>query len=251
VISRPAGCLQSARLPFVSGGRQSVGIPTIVCASPKGGAGKSTSAVVLATELAGQGASVTIIDTDANKPVSRWAKQPGKPAALAVVDDVTENDILDQIDLAATRTAFVIVDLARDQVAHGRLRDQPRRPRHRPDTGEFARRDRSGKRHPPGAQPGEGERQNHPDRGPVHPHQRRAQAAIAARHRRRTRPAGVKVLDVQMHERDAFRAIFSFGGSLADLDPTQVSNMPAAVANARAFAREVIALLRPAKAEAA
>ena len=63
--------------------------------------------------------------------------------------------------------------------------------------------------------------------------------------------AGVKVLDVQMHERDAFRAIFSFGGSLADLDPTQVSNIPAAVANARAFAREVIALLRPAKAEAA
>jgi chromosome partitioning protein len=36
-------------------------MPTIVFASPKGGAGKSTSAVVLATELAGQGASVTII----------------------------------------------------------------------------------------------------------------------------------------------------------------------------------------------
>jgi len=54
-----------------------------------------------------------------------------------------------------------------------------------------------------------------------------------------------------MHERDAFRAIFSFGGALADLDPVQVSNIAAAVANARAFAREVIALLRPAKAEAA
>jgi chromosome partitioning protein len=63
--------------------------------------------------------------------------------------------------------------------------------------------------------------------------------------------AGVRVLDVQMHERDAFRAIFSFGGSLADLDPAQVSNIPAAQANARACAREVIALLRPAKAEAA
>jgi chromosome partitioning protein len=86
-------------------------MPTIVFASPKGGAGKSTSAVVLATELTGQGASVTIIDADSNKPVSRWAKRPGKPAALAVVDDVTENAILDQIDLAATRTAFVIVDL--------------------------------------------------------------------------------------------------------------------------------------------
>ena len=59
------------------------------------------------------------------------------------------------------------------------------------------------------------------------------------------------MLDTQLHERDAFRAIFSFGGSLADLDPAQVSNIPAAVANARAFVREVIALLRPAKAEAA
>jgi chromosome partitioning protein len=63
--------------------------------------------------------------------------------------------------------------------------------------------------------------------------------------------AGVRTLDSQMHERDAFRAIFSFGGSLADLDPAQVNNIPAAVASARAVAREVIALLRPPKAEAA
>jgi chromosome partitioning protein len=86
-------------------------MPTIVFASPKGGAGKSTSAVVLATELAGQGASVTIIDADPNKPVSRWAKRPGKPDSLAVIDEVGENTILDQIDQAATRTAFVVVDL--------------------------------------------------------------------------------------------------------------------------------------------
>ena len=54
-------------------------MPTIVFASPKGGAGKSTSAVVLATELAGRGATVAIIDADPNKPVSRWANRPGKP----------------------------------------------------------------------------------------------------------------------------------------------------------------------------
>jgi hypothetical protein len=30
------------------------------------------------------------------KPVSRWAKRPGKPASLAVIDDVSENAILDQ-----------------------------------------------------------------------------------------------------------------------------------------------------------
>ena len=39
-------------------------MPTIVFASPKGGVGKSTSAVLLATELASHGGSVTMIDAD-------------------------------------------------------------------------------------------------------------------------------------------------------------------------------------------
>jgi chromosome partitioning protein len=58
--------------------------------------------------------------------------------------------------------------------------------------------------------------------------------------------SGVRVLKTQMHERDAFRAIFSFGGSLADLDRGQVGNVAAAQANARAFAAEVLAILKPA-----
>ena len=52
-------------------------MPTIVFANPKGGAGKSTSAVILATQLAHKGADVTIIDADPNKPVSQWAKRGG------------------------------------------------------------------------------------------------------------------------------------------------------------------------------
>ena len=36
-------------------------MPTIVFASPKGGAGKSTAAVLLGTELAAKGGDVTII----------------------------------------------------------------------------------------------------------------------------------------------------------------------------------------------
>jgi len=58
--------------------------------------------------------------------------------------------------------------------------------------------------------------------------------------------SGVKVLDTQMHERDAFRAIFSFGGSLSDLDRSQVGNVAAAQTNARTFAAEVLAILKPA-----
>ena len=65
-------------------------MPTIVFASPKGGAGKSTSAVLLATELAAKNASVTIIDADPNRPVSRWAKRPNKPASLNVLHGCVE-----------------------------------------------------------------------------------------------------------------------------------------------------------------
>ena len=54
-------------------------MPTIVFASPKGGAGKSTSAILLATELASRGATVTVIDADPNKPLSQWSKRAGKP----------------------------------------------------------------------------------------------------------------------------------------------------------------------------
>jgi chromosome partitioning protein len=54
-------------------------MPTIVFGSPKGRAGKSTSAVLLATQLAGLGTPVTLIDADPNKPLSRWAKLPASP----------------------------------------------------------------------------------------------------------------------------------------------------------------------------
>jgi Mrp family chromosome partitioning ATPase len=44
-------------------------MPVISMCSPKGGAGKTTSAVLVATVLADQGESVTIIDADPNKAV--------------------------------------------------------------------------------------------------------------------------------------------------------------------------------------
>jgi chromosome partitioning protein len=47
-----------------------------------------------------------------------------------------------------------------------------------------------------------------------------------------------------MQEREAFRAIFSFGGTLESLDVSQVSNKDAAIRNARELAGEVLALLR-------
>ena len=58
------------------------------------------------------------------------------------------------------------------------------------------------------------------------------------------RKAGIRVLETQIHERDAYRAIFSFGRTLSGLDPSQVRNLPAAAANAKAFMVEVVNLLK-------
>ncbi|NEU15009.1 ParA family protein [Methylobacterium sp. BTF04] len=220
-------------------------MPTIVFASPKGGAGKSTSAVILATELAGKGASVTIIDADPNKPVSRWAKRPGKPATLTVIADVTEDSVIDQIEESARKTAFVIVDLegtASAMVAYAMSRaDLVIIPTQgsQLDAAEAVKavklvrtQEKAFRRIIPAAILFT-----------------RTSAAI----RPRTLQAieiefmegGVRVLGTQMHERDAFRAIFAFGGSLSDLDPAQVSNIQAARNNALAFTGEVLAILKP------
>src|SRR3954453_13438455 len=100
-------------------------MPTISFANSKGGVGKSTSAILLATELADRGAGVTVIDADPNQPVVRWSRKPGKPDNIAVIGGVTEGTLIDSIDDAARKTAFVIVDLegmASVMVAHAMTR---------------------------------------------------------------------------------------------------------------------------------
>ena len=86
-------------------------MPVITLSSPKGGAGKTTAATILATELAERGAIVIVIDADPNKNVVDWSKLPGKPASLTVIGDVTEETIVDAIEDASSKASFVIVDL--------------------------------------------------------------------------------------------------------------------------------------------
>ncbi|WP_410725312.1 ParA family protein, partial [Burkholderia sp. SIMBA_019] len=54
-------------------------MPVIAFVSPKGGAGKTTSCLALATTVAEKGASVTVIDADPNHPVQTWAKDGAAP----------------------------------------------------------------------------------------------------------------------------------------------------------------------------
>jgi len=226
-------------------------MPTIVFATPKGGSGKSTSAVVLATELASSGAGVTIIDADPNRPVARWGKLPGCPSSLTVIDDVGERTIVRTIEEQAARTTFVIVDLegtASRMIPYAMSRADlvliPTRGSVL-DAVEAVAAIREVKQQ-------------------EEAFRIRIPAAIlftctSAAIRPRTLSSiesefaanGVPVLKTRLHERDAFRALFSFGGTLAGLDPASVRNIPAAIENAQAFAQEVIALLRANRESAA
>jgi len=222
-------------------------MPTIIFASPKGGAGKSTSAVLLATELASRGATITIIDADPNKPVSQWAKRPGKPDTLTVLADITEESIIDAIEKAATESAFVIVDLegtASMMVGYAMSRADlvvvPTQGSHL-DAAEAVKaiklvraQEKAFNRKIPFAilftrtSPA------------IRP---RTLQSIEAEFSRNQVP----IFGTQIHEREAYRAIFAFGGSLSDLDPAQVANVPAAITNARAFVAEVVSLLKTSK----
>jgi chromosome partitioning protein len=219
-------------------------MPTIVFASPKGGAGKSTSAVVLATEFALRGAEVVIVDADPNRPVSQWGKRPGRPETLTVLSDVTEATIIDEIEAAAARVPFVIVDLegtASMTVAYAISRaDLVIVPTQgsQLDATEAAKAIRLIRQ----------QEKAFSRRIPYAVLLTRTSAAIRPRTLQHIRDEmarnDVPVLETQMHEREAFRAIFSFGGALQGLSSSQVSGLDAAIRNAQALAAEVVALLK-------
>jgi chromosome partitioning protein len=219
-------------------------MPTIVLASPKGGAGKSTSAVILATELARKGVEVTVIDADPNKPVSVWAKRPGRPANLTVQSSVSEDSILEDIERAAQEATFVVVDLegtASMMVAYAISRaDLVLIPTQgsQLDAAEAAKAVKLIRQQ---------ERAFHRNI-PYAIFFTRTSAAIRPRTLQHIQDEfhrhGVNAFRTHITEREAFRAIFSFGGTLESLNSQQVSNLDGAIANARAFAAETVALLR-------
>jgi chromosome partitioning protein len=226
-------------------------MPVIVFASSKGGSGKSTSAAILATELAERGATVTMIDADPNRPISKWAKHPGKPAKLTVVADVSESTLIGTIEAAARASAFVIVDLEGsaslmisfamsradlvvvptqgtqlDAVEAGKtvqlVKSQEEAFRIRIPAAVLLTRTSAAIR-PKGL------------------------AAIEAQFRR----AGFAVLSTQLHQREAYSAIFSFGCTVAGLAETgqfTTKQIDSASANARAFMTEIVNLLKAAEA---
>lgn len=224
-------------------------MPVVSFANPKGGAGKTTSALVLAGELADRGAKITIIDADPEKWISGWGELPNKPENIVIVSNVSEDTIVDQIETAQSQAQFVIVDLegtASLMVANAigmsdlvivpvqgssmdakggaktlrLIQNQSRMTRRQiPASVVFTR----------------------------------TSAAVMSRSLRNVKEqlsdAGISVFSTPIVERAAFRDLFDFGGLLSELDPKNVSNIQKAQANAQEFAGEVLAKLKQAQAE--
>lgn len=216
----------------------------VVFANSKGGAGKSTSAVILATELALKGAAVTMIDADPNKPLSEWARRAGRPANLEVIAEVSEKTIIDDIEAAAQKTPFVVVDLegtASMMVAYAISRaDLVIIPMQgsQLDAKEAAKAIKL-------------IRQQEKAFNRKIPYSilfTRTSSAIRPRTLQHIQAEfqkhGIRCFQTQILEREAYRALFSFGGALESLNRAHVSNLDGAIANARAFAAEVVSTLR-------
>ena len=215
-------------------------MPVIVLASPKGGVGKSTTALVLGTTLAERGAKVTVIDADPNQPIVGWATLPGSLPTLDVISCTSEKAIIGTIRAAAERSPFVVVDLegtANLLVAYAISRADlvivPTQGSHL-DGKEAAKAIQLVK-----------EQEEYLGRTiPFAVVITRTSAAIRPKTLRHVeqllRDAGIPMFRTQMLDREPFRAIFSIGGSLEKLPLREVSTRDAAIANAEAFASELL-----------
>ena len=220
-------------------------MPVISFASSKGGAGKTTSAIILGTELA-QGASVIMIDADPARRLLRWSTLTSPLQNLHVISSDGEKKIQAEIDHAKSRAAFVLIDL---EGSASRLTS-------------FAIAESDLVIIP------SGEEQQDADAAI----DTLAEIAMEGRARRKDIPAAIllartaaavksklerhihaelhragRVLKTELHRRTAFSSLHNAGGGLRQLDSEEVSGIEKAIVNAQVFAAEVIELLEEAQ----
>jgi chromosome partitioning protein len=217
-------------------------MPTIAFVSPKGGAGKTTSALLLATALA-KPYDVTVIDADPNHPIETWASGGNAPPRLTIVSDADEDTIIERIADVASRTPFVIVDLegtaskivliAISQADFVVIPTQGSQL----DANEASRAIRV-------------VLQSRKMTGKPIPYAvllTRTSPSIRTRGLAHIQNgligAGIPVMETELNERDAFKAIFSFQQTLDGLSAAEVPNLDKAKTNVEEFAREILARL--------
>jgi len=229
-------------------------MPVIAVANPKGGAGKSTSTLLLATHLSQRGASTCIIDADPNQTITDWKINGQSKSKLSVIAGPTENSILDLIDDQAKQNAFVFVDLEgtasllvsraiayadfviipiqasavdvrQAQKAINAVRSEEKLAQRLVPDKKIPHRVLLTRTPAPGA--------------PVPKTQKRLEGEIGA--------VGIPRFASSLAERQAFKAMFLERLTLEELDAGQAGNLEAALINVRQLADEFLELLKSVK----
>ena len=218
-------------------------MPTVAFVSPKGGAGKTTAALLLALGLNDMGRRVAMIDADPNRPLVHWANLPERPDKITVHPAPTEADLRDALrEAQATRAQWIILDTegsprpglafaavtpdlvltpltasALEAIQAIRAAEMVR---------EAAKRLRRPIVH----------------RGLL----TRMPAALRTRSLKKVvsqlHASQVEILPTAIIEKEAFRTLFALGGSLADLESQGLYGVTAARVNAGAYVAAVLDL---------
>jgi chromosome partitioning protein len=93
----------------------------ITFANPKGGSGKTTSAMLLAEQVALSGGRVGVLDLDPNANILAWANgraEAGRPATFSVHARPQADDTVALIDSLQDQADYLIIDLegSKDQI---------------------------------------------------------------------------------------------------------------------------------------
>ncbi|POO57818.1 ParA family protein [Agrobacterium rosae] len=218
-------------------------MPVITFANTKGGAGKTTAVLLLATELARMGHRVTVLDADPQLWISRWSEMSGEMKNLSVISHVTMASMETHIRENRSNTDCFIIDLPGTKsplltMALG-ISDHVLIPVQ--GSAMDAR--------------GASEVLEHIEllnrkMGMKIDHSvvlTRVNAMISTRSMLLVKALlaekNVRVLNTTIAERAAFRDIFDYGGTLEALDCQKVSNVEKAMENVRNFAYEVLRLM--------
>lgn len=222
-------------------------MPVISFANPKGGTGKSTSALILALEMAHRGGKVALVDCDPNQVTAGWAaarERDGTNVPFAAIPDPGEAGIIDTLDTLAAEYPFVIVDLegtASLMMSRAMSRSDltviPMQPS--PVDAKQAARAVGLVR---------AEEKTLRRTIPMRILMTRNNPAIKTRDEKAIKEqlaaAGVPMLEVPLHERAAFRAIFAYNKTLRELTDKESAGLPRARENAEGYAYYVIKALK-------
>jgi chromosome partitioning protein len=219
-------------------------MPVISFANTKGGAGKTTALLLLATELIRRGNRVCVVDTDPQRWISRWFEGANTSQdRLSLATYVTAATLQRTVEDARTKYDYVLVDLPGSQSPL--LATAIGLSQHILIPIQGSSMDAQG-----GAQVLEILAYLNSRANIVIPHSvvlsrvnsmvtTRAMLAVKGLLAQRS----VHVLGTPLIERAAFRDMFDFKTHLHLMDPDKVSNLDKAIANAEAFTDEVLTLL--------